>query len=188
MKCPNCKVRLQKNSKYCPRCGLLFDRDSSTDLSVDNYIGYYIKEFNKGKNPKKFSLLYFLFPFSAPVYYKLPFIAINLLLLILHALFAINYIGAKTGPFAFFYMYFSVAAAIFYWLYNAFKFNELRVENAKIRIWKIEKENKDKSEEEIEELIKEDSNNSIFAFLIPLIAAPIIYYLFTKFLEFLLSL
>ena len=192
MKCPNCKVKLQKNSKYCPRCGYIFDKDSVTsvseELSVDNYMGYYVKGFDNGKGLKKFSLSYFLFPFGIPLYYKMPFLSLNLLLLILHFFFANNFIGAKTGPFAFFYIFFSFLAIIYYWIYYSFNFNRLRVEDAKIRTWKVEKENKDKSEKEIEDAIKKDSRGNLILFIASFVIVPIICYGFLKVLEYLVSL
>ncbi len=192
MKCPRCKVNIADNSKYCPRCGMLFDIESdntiSEELSVDHYIGYYVEELDRGKDLKRFSLLYFLFPFSTPMYYKMPFISINLLLLVLHFFFAAIFVGNKTGPFAALYILFSLLGTLYYWFYYAFNFNRLRVEDAKIRIWKAERDNKDKGDEAIEEAIKKDSKGSLLLFIIPFAAVPIICGLFLKLLEYLLSL
>ena len=174
MICPNCQCNISDDSEYCVRCGKLFRTDivdKITDkTSVDGYLGHYISEIKKGNNPRWVSFLYLLLPLNIPYLYKLPFIGINLLLFILHFMFAFRFFGDKAGVFSVPYILGSLAMVVVYYIYNIFKFNNERVNNATIRIMRIQRDNSDKTEEEIEKLCiidgKGDTKMFILSFFI----------------------
>ena len=174
MICPNCQCNISDDSEYCVRCGKLFRTDivdKITDkTSVDGYLGHYISEIKKGNNPRWVSFLYLLLPLNIPYLYKLPFIGINLLLFILHFMFACRFFGDKAGVFSVPYILGSLAMVVVYYIYNIFKFNNERVNNATIRIMRIQRDNSDKTEEEIEKLCiidgKGDTKMFILSFFI----------------------
>ena len=156
MICPNCQCNISDDSEYCVRCGKLFRTDIvdkiADNTSVDGYIEHYISEMEKGKNPANVSIIYTLLPLNIPYLYKLPFTGINLLLFILHFIFACRFFGDKAGVFSVPYIMGSLAMAVVYYIYNIFHFNKERVNNATIRIMRIQRDNSDKSVEEIDKL------------------------------------
>ncbi len=186
MICPRCKVKLVSDVPFCPRCGLLFKSNIvekvSSKTSVDGYIHYYIKEYAKGNNLPRISLLYILFPFNLPFLHHLPFLSINLTLIVFHALFALTYIVKKSGPFAALYVLFSIFAIFAYYIWNIITYNRSRLDISTIRILKARR---DYGDEKAVEICEKDGKGNILLFVLSFVFMPILLLIFIFILDLL---
>lgn len=177
MECPNCKVKLEDNSRYCPRCGLLFK-----DLFLENIIKKKGFEsdlcnlyFPNGKisfNIMRISIKYMFGSFFYAAIKKMYKEAIVSMISLLIFLFLLDkgemYIFNSYG-FYFTIVVLLFALSIFVYLYYLFKFNDFYILNVKQRVNRILRENVDSSDEKIIELCRKDSKNNYLVGFILLI-------------------
>jgi len=175
--------------EYCTRCGTLFKSDEvdkiASILSVDGYLHYYFKEYARGDSLKKLSLRYLLLPFNIPFLDHLPFTSINLMLIVMHALFALVVLWKYSGPFAALYILVSILLVPVYYIYNIFTYNKKRLDNAFIRINKIKRDNK---EEVVDDLCIIDGKGNRLVFFLSFLFVPVIQFLWRLFLYFITNL
>ena len=183
MNCPRCKVKLHNDSKYCPRCGLLFksnDIEKYTEIFNTDYIDIYFKEY-KNINLGSLSLWYFLFGCFYALYKKMYKIAVVgyfcLLMFMFVSIRSLYFITGSSG-FLFLPVVFMLAGPIAVHLYFSFHFDRLLIDDRKTRLNKLLKENEDKSEDEIIQAIEKDSKNNIaLAIIAAIITIPISIYI-----------
>lgn len=173
MKCFNCGVTLDNNSKYCPRCGTLFTKEKDVILYSDRedikYLSIYYSSGRKRVYFYNISLGYLFFSFLYAFYKKLYIEGIYSLLgfclfmcLLLYApILFIGSVGFLAVPIIFAFMF-----SLFLYFYYLFKFNEIYISKMKSRINNIIKSNPDASEEEIIKLCEKDSKPNV---ILPLV-------------------
>ena len=183
MICPNCNVKLSKYSKYCPRCGILFESDDVEVYSKsfnNEYMEIYFPNKKLRFHIDRISIGYFLFTYFYAIYKKMYKIAIISFLLqyILVKLY-IYYsnlselgVAATLIPVAFF-----VGLIIFVYFYYVFNFDRLLIENRQLRVNKLLRENEGKTKDEIVRIMEEDSRNNFKGVIITLIVI-LIYIIF----------
>jgi hypothetical protein len=142
--------------------------------SESNYFSYYFDEYKNGKDLPKVNIGFIFFPLPMFFYYKLYSEGIIFILMILHFIFAATVVYKATGPFGFFYILFSFLIPLAYYLWNIFKINELRKKYAYYIIGTIQRDNINKSNEEIIELVKNKKKTSIWLFIIGIIISLLI--------------
>jgi hypothetical protein len=175
MKCPKCNVSLSKNSKYCPRCGLLFESND-----VKKYSGAFNTDFMEIYFPNKelkfhidrVSLGYALFTYFYAIYKKMYEIAIKsfivqFLIYIAYA-FGTRYFEDSLGSMFYPILFLIIGVIVFYFHY-VFNFDRLLIENRIIKMNKILKNNVDKSNEEIIKIMEEDSKNDVKGLIITIL-------------------
>ncbi len=186
MICPKCGVNLVQDSKTCPRCGYLFPSDivdkMAGKVSVDGKLDHYIRQVKEGRPIPKISLLYILFPLNTPYLYKLPFISINTLLLLINLMFGSIVVMRYSGVFGIPYVLLSAGFLAAYYIHNIINFYKVRVENSTIRIMRLERDNEKCGEEKFEELLKNDGKPDIKMFILSFIINSIVLYIVFKFL------
>ncbi len=189
MICPKCGSTQQDYMEYCTRCGTLFKSDEvdkiASKLSVDGYLHYYFKEYARGDALKKLSLRYLLLPFNIPFLDHMPFTSINLMLIVMHALFALVVLWKYSGPFAALYILVSILLIPVYYIYNIFTYNKKRLDNAFTRINKIKRDN---PEDKVDELCTEDGKGNRLVFWLSFLFVPVILFLWRLFLYFITNL
>ena len=168
MKCFNCGVQLDRNSKYCPRCGTLFTKEKDVELYTDRedikYLSVYYSTGRKKVYFYNISLGYLFFSFLYAFYkklylegfYSLLGFCLFVWLLLYSPTVFIGSVGFFAVPIIFGFMF-----SIFLYFYYLFKFNEIYVSKIKSRILNIVKSNPDASEDEIIKLCEIDSKPNI---------------------------
>ena len=175
MYCPNCKVHLVKGSKYCPRCGLLFQSDDVlkyTKMFDRDLLEMYFPNNSVGIHFNRISIWYLIFGPFYTLYkkmYKETIISfINTVLFIVLYNNSLDMIMNFNG-FNFFLIVTFLIIPILVFFYYLFNINDILVEKKKIRLNKILKNNQDKSKEEIIKIIEKDSRGNILGVLITFI-------------------
>ncbi len=186
MICPNCNVTISKYSKYCPRCGILFESNDVENYSK-SFNNKYMEIYFPNKEIKfhidRVSIFYALFTSFYALYKKMYGIAtISFLLQIF--LFTGLYIVTsvlKEGTIAIFLpLLFIVLGIVYVYFYYVFNFDRLLIENRQYRVNKILRENEDKSEKELIQIMEKDSKGNIKGTLFVLIIVVIIIFLIFK--------
>lgn len=180
MYCPNCHVHLTKGSKYCPRCGVLFQSDDVekyTKMFDRDLLEIYFPNNSVGIHFNRISIWYLLFGPFYTLYkkmYKETFISfINLFMFITFYNSSIDMIMNFNG-FNFFLIVAILIIPILVFFYYLFNINDILVEKKKIRLNKIIKNNQDKSKEELVKIIEKDAMGNIVGVLITFIILFII--------------
>ncbi len=180
MKCPNCSVSLSKYSKYCPRCGILFESDDVKKYSEvfnSDFMAIYFPSKRILFHIDRISLGYFLLTYFYAIYKKMYKIAIisfiSQYLLIKVCLYFAGLpplgMGAALIPLSFL-----VATVFTIYFYYAFNFDRLLIEDRQIRVNKILRENSDKDEKDIVCIMEKDSKNNLVGALITFLVIVII--------------
>lgn len=184
MICPNCKVKLNKDSKYCPRCGTLFksdDVEKYSNMFDTDLLEIYFPHNEIGIHFDRISFGYMFFGGFYAMYKKLYYVGINslvsLFIFIKVAINSYDYIMSTVG-FSFFLVVALLLFPIIIYFYYLFKFNDLLIEDRKTRLNKIVRSNIDKGNEEIVKLVEKDSKNSVVALLISIILLIIFLLIF----------
>lgn len=178
--CPKCGSKFKTKREYCINCGYVFDLsmvDKFND-SESNYFYYYFDEYKIKNDLPKVNVGFIFFPLPMFFYYKMYSEAIVFILMILHMIFALTFVQRATGPFGFFYILFSVLIPLVYYIWNIFKLNDLRKKYAYYKIGEIQRENKDKSNEEIIEIIKKYKKHNNIMLIIGIILTIILAIIF----------
>ncbi len=175
MKCPNCNVSVLDNSKYCPRCGILFDSDDVkkyTEMFDIDLLEIYFPNKKLKFHVDRLSLPYMLFTYHYASYkkmYKEALYSFITQVLIYFLLILGGRIIKDSIGFMFFPVLFIIIGSIVTYFYYVFNFDRLLIENRKMRLNKIVSNNKEKSEEDIINLLRNDSKNSIKGLIITII-------------------
>lgn len=192
MICPNCKVKLSENSKYCPRCGILFQSDDVEKYS-ESYNGDLLEIYfpNKeiGIHLDRISLGYMFFGGFYAIYKKMYYVGIisisSVLMFIYIYINFYNFFIESLG-FAFYPLLALFFIPIIIYFYYLFNFNDLLIVDRKKRLQKILNENVSKSNEEIIKIIEKDSKSgiaSIFITIFIVILMNIIFYFVLAFIS-----
>lgn len=190
MRCFNCGVNLDNNSKYCPRCGTLFSQDKDIKEYCERedikYIDIYYSDIDKHVYFYNISLGFlffsFLYAFYKKMYFEglysfLGFCLFVFLFLYWPTLFAFS-IGFMAIP-----IIFGFILSLFVYFYFLFNFNNLYVSNIKKRISYIVNNNPNANEEEIIRLCEIDSKpnvifTSVFGIIVLLLLILIFWFRF----------
>lgn len=167
MKCPNCNVTLPKDSKYCPRCGLLFDSDDVKKFSEifnTDFLDIYFPNKKVIFHIDRLSIGYALFTYLYAIYKKMYKIAINSFLVQIF-IYAVYVFGSKYFVKSFGAMFypimFTIIGLLAIYFYYIFNFDRLLIENRTFKVNKILRENEGKSKEELIAIMENDSKNNI---------------------------
>ncbi len=166
MICPKCNNKIKNDSKFCPRCGELFESNDIEKFS-EIYNLELLKVYypNKGERIKVngISLLYMIFNYFYAIYckmYKCAFYSIISLLIFLKLMPNFEAYALANYGFYFYLYFFILIACIAVYIFYIFSFERILLDNRKYRINKIIKNNPGKSFEEIKELVIKDSKNN----------------------------
>lgn len=174
MTCPKCESKLPNSVKYCPRCGYLFtSNDVNTFSEIFNVKLLEIYYPNKSKRINtKFSLPYLLFSYFYAVYmkmYKCAFLSFFSLLLIPFILLMIERWTFLSLGSIFYPVLFLLCGCVLVYLYYVINFDRLLLENRKNKINSIIRLNRDKSFEEIKEIVIKDNQKNIKGLLLSIV-------------------
>lgn len=184
MICPKCKVNLNNDCKFCPRCGELFySEDVDFKLNKFNLENKLLEvyfppskiQFNFYNISFGFLIGNFLYAFLKKVYDVAVISFLSFLLFTLMIFRGIPFIFESLG-FAFMFVVSLILLSIFCFLFYVFKFNDLYLQNVKCRINRIIRDNPDKEMVELINICKEDNKkNYLVAFLSFLLMALLIF-------------
>lgn len=167
MNCTNCGVKLEKNSKYCPRCGKLFesnDIEKYSNLYNTNLLSIYFPENSIGIHINRISIWFLLFGPFYTIYKKLyKETIINYLSLILFCFMyfcGLNYILSFYG-FFFYFIFFLTLTPVVVYIYYVFKINDVLIAKKKYRLNILLKKYDSKTEDEKIKIIVEDAKGNI---------------------------
>lgn len=180
MKCKNCGVEIANNSKYCPRCGTVFENDDIKRMGntlESRLLNVYTKEkkFNFFNISFGYLFFNFLYLFYKKMYYE-GLLSIFSLLVIYYMIFLSRGTEIVFNSLGFYTLFviFILMLAFYLFFYYLFKTNDLYITNVKYRINKLIKNNPDRSEEELFNLCKKDSKGNIW---LPILGALIFAFL-----------
>ena len=193
MICPKCKKKINNDSKFCPRCGEIFEKGDIkrySEIYNLDFLSIYYPNKSKRINTGIVSLKYALFTYIYAIYQKMYSCAILTIIGILYWWLMVPrfilYTFASRG-FLFYPIFYLLEATAFIYFYYVFKFDKILLEKRKVKINKIIANNPDKTEEEIKDLIIEDSKGNkkglIISIIISVIVIPILIYYFKYFLD-----
>ncbi len=182
MICPKCESKLSNNVKYCPRCGYLF---SSNDVNLFSEIhnAKLLEIYYPNKDKKintKFSLPYLLFSYFYAIYMKMYKCAvITVFSLLFFPIFMLKIeewtfisMGSMYYP-----IIFLLCGCVLVYLFYAKNFDRLLLEKRKNKINCIIRLNRDKSFEEIKEIVIKDNQKNIKGLLISIVLT-IVFFIF----------
>lgn len=175
MICPKCNNKIQNDSKFCPRCGELFesnDIDKFSEIYNLELLNVYYP--NKGERIKVngISLLYLIFNYFYAIYckmYKCAFYSIISLLIFLKLMPNFEAYALANYGFYFYLYFFILIACIVIYIFYIFNFEKILLDNRKNRINVIIKNNQEKTFDEIKELVIKDSRPNYEGVIISLI-------------------
>ena len=167
MICPKCKAKLNDESKYCPKCGELFeieDVKTFSKLFETELLEVYYP--NKSYRLKWWgvSLKYALFTYFYAIYNKMYRCAILTILSIFMWLFLpsrFTYILFFSFGFMFYPVFYTLLLGVLMYIYYIFRFDKLLLDKRKERLNKIVRYNPDKTKKELIELVEKDKNGNI---------------------------
>lgn len=171
MNCPKCNVNLSDESKYCPRCGLLFESNDvkkySSLFNVD-FLEIYFPFKELKFHIDRVSIGYALFTYFYAIYKKMYGIAIISFIIQFFLYLYLQFIGdiGNAAVSIFIPTAFIIMGAIYVYFHYIFSYDRLLIENRTLRINKILRENEDKSKEEIVKIMEEDSKNDLKGLII----------------------
>lgn len=174
MICPKCESKLPNNVKYCPRCGYLFaskDIDIFSEIFNVKLLEIYYPNKDKRINTK-FSLPYLLFSYFYATYMKMYKCAAVSFFSILFFFFLVLKVGDLTfASFGgiFYLVLFLLCACVLIYFFYVINFDRLLLEKRKNKINYIIRLNRDKSFEEIKEMVIEDNQKNINGLLISIV-------------------
>ena len=179
MICPKCQVKLSNESKYCPRCGLLFESDDVKKYSEafnTDFIEIYFPNKELKFHIDRVSIGYALFTYIYAIYKKMYKVAIISFLLQLFLVKGFEIISSLGEAFAaiFFPILFIIMLIAYVYFYYVFNFDRLLIENRITRMNRIIKNNEDRKEEELIKIMEEDSKNNIKGTVIAIILVIIL--------------
>lgn len=193
MICPKCKKKINNDSKFCPRCGELFDKgevEKYSDIYNVDYLSIYYPAKSRRVKIWGVSLRYMFFTYFYAIYEKMYLCALLSIIGLLYWWFIIpRFIAYTFMSYGFFFysMFYLLEATAFIYLYYIFKFDKILLEKRKFKINKIIRNNKDKTKEEIALLVEQDSKGNkkalIITIIISAIVIPILIYYFIYFLD-----
>lgn len=175
MICPSCHVNLTKGSKYCPRCGLLFQSDDVekyTKMFDRDLLEIYFPNNSVGIHFNRISIWYLLF---GPLYalykkmYKETVISFINMLLFMYAYLNGIFLIIDYNGFNLFLITAVLIVPVLIFFYYVFHLNDILVENKIMRLNKIIKNNQDKSKEELIKIIEKDARGNIVGVLISIV-------------------
>lgn len=190
MICPNCKKKINNDSKFCPRCGKVFEKGDVkkySDIYNTDYLEIYYP--NKSKRFKIWgvSLRYALFTYIYAIYQKMYLCAFLSILSLLYWWYVVPrflfFVKFSRG-FFFYPFFYTLEVGAFIYFFYIFKFDKILEEKRKMRINRILVENPDKSKNELMELVAKDEHNKkglIITIIISAIVIPILIYYYYRF-------
>ena len=180
MICPKCNVKLNDNSKYCPKCGELFEMED-----VKKYSKIFETELLEVYYPNKsyrlkwwgVSLRYALYTYFYAIYHKMyrcAFFTILAFALWLYisprfVLIFFNSYGSLFYPL--FYILFS---GLLVYVFYIFRFDKLLLEKRKEKLNRIVRDNPDKTKKELIKLVEEDKKGNVKGVIIALVITVIV--------------
>lgn len=184
MICPKCKVNLSNESKYCPRCGLLFESDDVKKFSSlfnTDFMGIYFPQKEVRFHIDRVSLGYLMFTYFYAIYKKMYAIAIKSIFVLLFLVeFLLFIFGIGEAMVAILIpTVLLIVGAVYLYFYYIFNFDRLLVENRITRINKILRENEDKEEKELVKIMENDSKCNDYGLLIAILLS--LMYVFIRF-------
>ncbi len=184
MKCKNCGVEIKDGSKYCPRCGALFENDEVKKIGntlESRLLEVYIKEkkFNFFNISLGYLFFNFLYLFYKKMYYEgiVSFFSLLVIYYMIFLLHGLEIILNSLGFYTLFVM-FIIMFAVYLFFYYLFKTNELYIIKVKYRINKLIRNNPNLSEEELFNLCKKDSKGNIMLSILAGLIFIILLYIF----------
>lgn len=175
MICPKCKVKLNDDSKYCPKCGELFEMED-----VKKYSKIFETELLEVYYPNKsyklkwygVSLLYALFTYFYAIYrkmYRCAILTILSIIIWIYFLPRFEYLTFGSYGFLFYPVYFILMGCLFCYLFYIFRFDKILLNKRKENLNRIIRYNLDKNKKELIKLIEEDKKGNIKGLIIALI-------------------
>lgn len=186
MICPKCNVKLSNESKYCPRCGTLFESDDVKKYSEafnTDFMEIYFPNKELKFHIDRVSIGYALFTYFYAIYkkmYKVAIISFLLQLFLVKGFEIISSLGEASIA-IFFPILFIIMLIAYVYFYYVFNFDRLLIENRIIRINRILRNNDEKEKNDIIKIMKNDSKNDIRGVIIA-ISIVVIYILLKIFL------
>ncbi len=175
MICPKCNSKIKKDSKYCPRCGELFESNDVfkySEIYNSRFLEIYYPNKSERIKVNGVSLLYMFFTYFYAIYhrmYKCAFYTIVALLIFFKLMPNFDIYVFKNYGFTFYFYFFILASSFVIYFYYVFSFDRLLLEKRKMKINYIIRNNPDKSFEEMKELIINDSKNNYYGVLIAMV-------------------
>lgn len=184
MKCSKCNITLPNKSKYCIRCGEIFDYTYITEeKTTEDILFEYVTSEKKYTNG--FSIYYLLFNFIYAFYKKMYIEGIISLISVLGLITILkNFINLLYASMGFNFLFYAFLILIFsYFVISyVFNFDNLYVEHILRIICRIVSDNKEDSIEELKKKCKNECNDSlmmaIFSIILFLVGIIIINGLF----------
>lgn len=192
MTCPNCNNKINNESKYCPRCGKVFEKGDVkkySEIHDTELMEIYYPNKNKKFKIWGISLRYTFFTYIYAIYKKMYLCAILSIISLLYWWYIVPrfiYSVFNSYGFSFYPLFYTLEATAFIYFYYIFMFDKILLNKRKKKLNKIIANNRDKNKEEIEDLIKKDNKDNkkgmIIAIIISLIVIPILikYYFIYK--------
>ena len=151
MICPKCKVKLNDDSKYCPKCGELFEMED-----VKKYSKIFETELLEVYYPNKsyklkwygVSLLYALFTYFYAIYrkmYRCAILTILSIIIWIYFLPRFEYLTFGSYGFLFYPVYFILMGCLFCYLFYIFRFDKILLNKRKENLNRIIRYNLDKN-------------------------------------------
>ncbi len=192
MICPGCNRKISNDSKYCPRCGKVFDRGDVkkySDIFETDLLEVYYPPKDKKVKIWGVSLRYAFFTYLYAIYEKMYFCATISIINLLYWWYAVPrfiYYTFMSRGFLFYSFFYTLELGAFVYLFYIFRFDKLLEEKRKLRINKIVSENREKTKKELIEIIEKQKYNKkgfIIALIISIILIPILIYYFKVYLD-----
>lgn len=184
MECPKCKSKLSNDSRFCPRCGEIFeanDINMFSEIYNLKFLEIYYPNKSDRVKIKGVSLMYLFFTYFYAIYKRMYKCAVFSIISLITFFYLLpnfeNYAFSYHGFFFYFY-YFILIGAFSIYVYYVFSFDRLLLERRKMKINYIIRNNSGKSFDEIKKLVIEDSNDNKIGVLITFLITIILSFLY----------